>query len=165
MKQSNTTLQALKALKASLPRGKRLMAIDHGTKTLGLALSNPALTMATPLKTIRRTKFTQDMRALAVVAKEYEVGGFVIGLPLNMDGSSGGRVDSVRHFGDNLAAAAEIFGFAPPVAFWDERLSTFAAEQLLIEDLNMSREKRREIIDAQAAAQILQSALDALAAG
>jgi putative Holliday junction resolvase len=153
---------AIKELKAALPAKSRLLGIDHGSKTLGLALANPALTMATPLKTIARTKFTENLRELAVLCKDYEIGGFVIGLPYNMDGTEGPRAQSVRHFGFNLLKDKDKLGFEPVIAFFDERLSTYAAEQMLIDDLNMRRDKRKEIIDAMAAAQILQGALDAL---
>jgi putative Holliday junction resolvase len=153
---------SLKELKINLPRGKRVMGIDHSARAWGLALSNPEMTIVTPLKTIRRTKFSVDVRALAGVCREYEVAGFVIGLPLNMDGSTGPRVDSVRHFADNLMAAREILGFDPLIAFHDERLSTFSAEQAMIDDLALSREKRAARIDAHAAACILQSAVDAV---
>jgi putative Holliday junction resolvase len=159
-KESIMPIVSLKELKEKLPRGKRLMGIDHGEKTWGLALADPGLKMATPFKTIRRTKFTQDVAELAKLCREYEVAGFVIGMPYNMDGTSGPRVDSVTHFGDNLIRARDVLGFDPLIAFHDERLSTWAAEQALIDDLDMSREKRKQVIDAQAAAGILQAALD-----
>src|SRR4051812_33282792 len=96
---------ALTALKSHLPKGKRLLGIDHSKKKLGLAVSNPDLTIATPLKTLTRTKFTEDVKTLGKICQEYGVGGFIIGLPLNMDDSEGPRVDSVRHFADNLLTA------------------------------------------------------------
>ena len=153
---------AIKEIKALLPKKSRLLGIDQGEKTLGLALSNPELTMATPLKTLKRTKFKQDIVEMAKICIEYNVLGFVIGLPLNMDGSEGPRVQSVKHFSDNLLNAKNILGFDPLIAFFDERLSTYAAEQLLIDDLGMSRDKRKAVIDAAAAACILQGALDSL---
>ncbi len=153
---------SLKELKALLPRGKRLAGIDHGAKTWGLALSNPELTIATPLKTIQRSKFTLDVAKLAAVCREYEVAGFIIGMPFNMDDTSGPRTDSVKHFADNLIKAREILGFEPLIAFQDERLSTHAAEHLLIEDLDMSWKKRKGVIDAHAACPILQAALGAM---
>jgi len=155
---------SLKDLKAQLPKGRRLMGIDHGTKTWGLALADPGLKMATPFKTIHRTKFMADLQKLGALCREYEVGGLIVGLPLNMDGSRGPRTDSVEHFGVNIIKSKDVFGLDPLIAFHDERLSTWAAEQALIQDLDMSREKRRDIIDAQAAAGILQSALDVMAA-
>lgn len=112
-------------------RGLRLMGIDQSKNALGLALSNPELTMATPLRTIRRTKFAADLKKLSALCKEYGVTGFVIGLPLHMDGSEGPRTDSVRHFAQNLIAGKETLGFDPSIAFYDERLSTFEADDLL----------------------------------
>ena len=150
----------LKELKSALPKGKRLLGIDQSKKSLGLALSTPDLSMATPLKTITRVKFTEDVKALAVVCKEYDVGGFVIGLPLNMDGSEGPRVDSVKHFADNLIAARGVLGFEPLIAFFDERLTTSAVEDMLDEQSRLSREERNKVIDKLAAQVILQGALE-----
>ncbi len=152
----------LKELRAALPAGKRLLGVDQSKKALGLALSSPDLAMATPLKTIVRTKFTEDMKKLAGICREYVVGGFVIGLPVNMDGTEGPRVDSVRHFADNLIGAAEVLGFDPPIAFFDERLTTQAAHDLLEEAANISSKRRAEVIDQLAAQIILQGALDAM---
>lgn len=153
---------SLKELKARLPAGKRLMGIDHSPKMWGLALSGPEMAYATPFKTIRRTKFQPDVAQLAKLCREYGVEGFVIGFPLNMDGTAGPRTDSVRHFADNLLKARDVFGFEPLIAFQDERLTTYGAGQILIEDLDMSGQKRKDIIDALAAAQILQAALEAM---
>ncbi|MDD9900965.1 MAG: Holliday junction resolvase RuvX [Alphaproteobacteria bacterium] len=155
-------LVSLKELKALLPAGKRLAGIDQSKNALGIALSNPELTLATPLKTIPRKKFKDDVATLSALAVEYAIAGFVIGLPLNMDGSSGPRTDSVKHFADNLLKEKEALGFDPLITFFDERLSTHAAEQVLIDDLDLSRKKRAKVIDAQAAAQILQGTLDSL---
>lgn len=154
---------AIKELKALLPPKTRLLGIDHGEKTLGLALSNPALTIATPLKTLARTKFTENTKQLAALCREYGVGGFVIGLPLHMSGEEGKRAESVRSYGTNLTKAAEILGFDPVIAFWDERLSTVAMERFLISEADVSRARRRDVIDKLAAAHILQGALDFLA--
>lgn len=148
---------SLKELKERLPKGKRLVGIDHGAKTWGLALSNPELTIATPFKTIRRGKFAADVARLKEICREYEVGGLVIGMPYNMDGSMGPRCDSVKHFADNLLGVG---GMDILIAFQDERLSSAAAEEALIEDLDMSREKRSARIDAHAAMWILQAALE-----
>lgn len=150
----------LNEIKELMPKRKRLLGIDHGTKTWGLAIANPAMTMATPLKTIRFTKFSKNILELAAICKEWEIGGFIIGLPLNMDGTSGGRVESVRHFGDNLINAKDILGFDPIIAFFDERLSTHTVESFLIEEINLSREKRAQVIDKLAAQVILQGALN-----
>jgi putative Holliday junction resolvase len=151
---------SIKELKTHLPPKSRVLGVDHGMKTLGLALSNPDLTIATPLKTLARTKFTENVRQLADICREYDVRGFVIGLPYNMDGSEGPRAESVRHFGKNLMEARATLGFDPLIAFWDERLSTFEAEQFLIDEVNMSRRRRDKIIDKMAAQNILQGALD-----
>lgn len=149
----------LSALKALLPKGKRLIGIDHGSKTWGLAVSSPDLMLATPLTTIKRTKFSLDIVKLATLCKEYGAAGFIIGLPLNMDGSSGPRVDSVRHFAQNLIDAKEVLGFEPVLAFFDERLSTYAVEDLMLTH-DVSRKKRAAAVDKLAAATILQGALD-----
>ncbi|MBU6474422.1 MAG: Holliday junction resolvase RuvX [Alphaproteobacteria bacterium] len=153
----------LKELRAALPRGKRLLGVDQSKKALGLALSSPDLGLATPLKTLMRTKFTEDIKILAEICREYAIGGFVVGLPVNMDGTEGPRVDSVRHFADNLIGAADVLGFEPPVAFFDERLSTQAAHDLLVEAANVSAKRRAEVIDQLAAQIILQGALDQMA--
>lgn len=158
-------IAALTELKSALPKGKRLLGIDQSKKALGLALSTPDLTMATPLKTIPRVKFTEDVKALAAVCREYDVGGFVIGLPLNMDGSEGPRVDSVKHFADNLLRARGVLGFEPVIAFFDERLTTAAVEDMLDEHSRLSREERNKVIDKLAAQIILQGALDKMTTG
>jgi len=146
----------LYALKKALLPGACLMGLDLGTKTIGIAVSNRTLTIASPVQTISRTKFTADANKLLTLAEEYTVGGFVLGLPLNMDGSEGPRAQSTRAFARNLSQWE-----APPLAFWDERLSTVAVTRTLIE-ANMSRRKRRDVVDKMAAAFILQGALDFL---
>lgn len=151
---------AIKELKAHLPPKSRLLGVDHGEKTLGLALSNPDLTLATPFKTLVRTKFTENARQLAAIAQEYGVAGFVIGLPRHMNGDEGKRAESVRSFGQNLINAKDILGFDPVIAFWDERLSTSAVERFLIEQADVSRKRRDDVIDKLAAQHILQGALD-----
>lgn len=159
------TIVALKDLKSALPKGRRLLGIDQSKKALGLALATPDFGMATPLKTIARVKFTEDAKVLANVCREYEVGGFVIGLPLNMDGSEGPRVESVKHFADNLIKAKDVLGFEPVIAFFDERLTTSAVEDLLDEHSRLSREERNKVVDKLAAQIILQGALDMIARG
>jgi len=134
--------------------GSRLLGIDPGTKTLGLALSDGSLLVATPWRTIRRKKFAADAAELAVIVQSHDVSGLVIGLPLNMDGSEGPRAQSVRAFIRNLAGKLDL-----PVALWDERLTSVAAERALLE-ADLSRKKRGERIDAVAASLILQGALD-----
>ena len=134
----------------------RLLGLDVGTKTIGLALSDVTRSIATPYETIRRTKFTADAKTLAAIVAKEGVGGLVIGLPLNLDGSEGPRAQSTRAFARNLAGHVDV-----PMAFWDERLSTAAVERHLIE-ADASRKRRAEVIDRMAAAYILQGALDRL---
>ena len=142
-------------------RGKPLLGLDAGSKTIGLAISDPGWAVASPLSTILRVKWRQDLAALERVIAERGVGGLVIGLPRNMDGSEGPRAQSVRAMGDNLAKAAATGGL--PITFWDERLSTAAMERFLITE-DVSRKRRDAVIDKMAAAYILQGALDALRA-
>lgn len=143
-------------LKASLAPGQRLLGLDLGEKTIGLAISDPGLIVASPVDTIRRVKFTQDAQALIRVIKDRGVGGLVLGLPINMDGSEGPRCQSVRHFAENLSQTIDI-----DMAFWDERLSTVAVTRMMLE-ADMSRKRRAEVVDKMAAAYILQGALDSL---
>ena len=147
---------ALAALSERLKRDERLLGLDVGTKTIGLALSDVMRQIATPLETIRRRKFSTDAARLLALAKEHGAGGLVIGLPANLDGSEGPRAQSTRAFARNLAALTDL-----PMAFWDERLSTAAAERVLLE-ADTSRKRRAELIDKMAAAYILQGALDRL---
>lgn len=155
------TVVPLTDLPGLLGAGQRLLGLDLGDKTVGLAISDSALRVASPLETLRRVKFTKDAEALKRLVAARAVGGLVLGLPVNMDGSEGPRCASVRQFAANLA---EIAGLALPVAFWDERLSTAAVERFLIDEADMSRKRRGQVIDKMAAAYILQGALDALAA-
>jgi putative Holliday junction resolvase len=134
----------------------RLLGLDVGTKTIGLALSDVTRSIATPYATIRRTKFTSDAKALAEIADKMEVGALIVGLPLNLDGSEGPRAQSTRAFARNLAKHIPL-----PMALWDERLSTAAVERHLIE-ADASRKRRAEVVDRMAAAYILQGALDRL---
>jgi putative Holliday junction resolvase len=147
----------LAELKPRLGRLQRLMGVDLGTKTIGLALSDLERRIATPLETIRRTKFTKDAARLLELAEKHEVAGIVIGLPLNMDGSEGPRVQSTRAFVRSLGALTD-----RPFIYWDERLSTAAVTRELIAQ-DASRAKRAEVVDKMAAAYILQGALDRLA--
>ena len=135
----------------------RLMGLDLGSKTIGLALSDVSLMIASPLETIKRTKFTHDAKILEALIDEHDVGGFILGLPINMDGTEGPRCQSTRQFSINLLERRDI-----PLAFWDERLSTVAIERVLIEEIDMTRKRRAKIIDKVAATYILQGALDAL---
>lgn len=140
----------------ALAPGARLMGLDVGTKTIGVAVSDVNRSVGSALETIRRGKFRDDSARLTQIIADYGVGGFVIGLPLNMDGSEGPRAQSARAYARNLAAATGL-----PVLMWDERLSTVAAERALIA-ADTSRKRRAEMIDKVAAAYILQGALDRL---
>jgi putative Holliday junction resolvase len=155
------------ALKALLPRGRRLIGLDVGEKTIGVAISDPGLIVASPIDTIRRSKFMEDVRQLARMIAGRAVGGIVIGLPINMDGTEGPRCQSIRHFAQNLIGEAALLApelqGEPEIAFWDERLSTVAVQRMMIEQADRSRAKRAQSVDKMAAAYILQGALDALA--
>ncbi|KHJ56410.1 Holliday junction resolvase [Aureimonas altamirensis] len=144
-------------LSALLPAGTVVAGLDLGTKTIGLAVSDLGLRFATPRPVLARVKFTQDAAALRKALDEARCGAIVLGLPLNMDGSEGPRVQSTRAFARNYSRLDE-----RPIAFWDERLSTVAAERGMIE-ADLSRRKRAAKIDSAAAAFILQGALDRLA--
>lgn len=152
------TVCTLPELKTQLPKNARLLGLDPGAKTIGLAISDPGLTVASAIDTIRRRKFRDDAAALIRLIEERGVGGLVIGLPVNMDGTEGPRCQSVRQFATNLLERIDI-----PVVFWDERLSTAAVERFLVHEADMSRKRRGEVIDKMAAAYILQGALEALA--
>jgi putative Holliday junction resolvase len=143
-------------LKVMLAPAARLLGLDLGEKTIGLALSDTGLTIATPLKTLKRGKFSIDVVTLSALIAEHGVGGLVVGLPLNMDGSEGPSVQSARAFVRNFSARSEL-----PIVLWDERLSTAAVTRTLI-DADASRKRRKEVVDKMAAAYILQGALDAL---
>jgi putative Holliday junction resolvase len=143
-------------LRAAVPPRLRLMGLDIGEKTVGIAISDSDFRLAAPVETIRRTKFAADASRLASLMAERSVGGLVIGLPVNMDGSEGPRCQSVRHFAANLLKRMDV-----PIAFWDERLSTAAVTRAML-DLDVSRAKRAQAVDRMAAAYILQGALDAL---
>jgi putative pre-16S rRNA nuclease len=132
----------------------RLMGVDLGTKTIGLALSDVELRIATPLETIKRVKFTPDVGRIKELVARYEVGGLVFGLPLNMDGTEGPRSQATRAFVRNLKPLLPL-----PILFWDERMSTMVVTRTLL-DADASRAKRAEAVDKMAAAYILQGALD-----
>ncbi len=141
---------------AALPRHGALVGLDLGDKTIGVAVSDGLRQVATPLLTIRRVKFTTDADELLRIVRARDLKGLVLGLPLNMDGSEGPRVQSTRAFARNLARLTDL-----PMVFWDERLSTVAAERALLE-ADTSRKRRSEVIDHVAAGYILQGALDRL---
>jgi putative Holliday junction resolvase len=146
----------LEELAARLPAKGRLMGLDIGTKTIGLALSDVERRLASPLDTIKRVKFSQDAAGLLKRAADFEVCALIIGLPLNMDGTEGPRAQATRAFMRNLSRLTPL-----PYAFWDERLSTAAVTRELIAQ-DASRAKRAEVVDRMAAAYILQGALDRL---
>lgn len=139
----------------TLPRGA-LVGLDLGTKTIGVAISDGLRQVASPLTVIKRTKFTKDVIELQNLLKDRLISGLILGLPLNMDGSEGPRAQSTRAFARNLSGLVEW-----PITYWDERLSTVAAERALLEG-DTSRGRRAEVIDQVAAGYILQGALDRL---
>jgi putative holliday junction resolvase len=144
------------ALGDAVPAGLRLIGLDVGTKTIGLALSDTRRIIASPLETLRRRRFRDDMVQLFALVDAHRVGGLVIGLPLTLAGGDGPRTQSVRQFARNLVAVRDL-----PAAFWDERLSTAAVEREMIA-ADMTRKRRAEIVDRVAAAYILQGCLDFL---
>jgi|TARA_R110002096_G_scaffold428927_1_gene641239 putative pre-16S rRNA nuclease len=143
-------------LSSTLKKGQRLLGLDLGSKTIGIALSDIMRTVATPMETIRRTKFTKDAERLLNIIAEQNVGGLVLGLPKNMDGSEGPRCQSTRQFAKNMAEKTDI-----AICFWDERLSTIAVTRTLLE-ADTSRKRRDELVDKMAASYILQGVLDNL---
>ncbi len=151
-----STDDELLRLYSQLQHGQRLLGVDLGVKTIGLALSDLRLVIASPLETIKRVKFTPDVMRIKELATTHHIGGIVIGLPLNMDGSEGPRSQATRAFIRNLTPLLPL-----PVLFWDERLSTVAVTRTLIE-ADASRARRAELVDKLAATYILQGALDRL---
>lgn len=139
---------------AACAPGRAILGLDLGDRTIGVAVSDRTGTTATPLETIRRRKFTLDADSLLRIAAAREAGGILLGLPRNMDGSEGPRCQSTRAFARNLSRLSDL-----PIGFWDERLSTVAAERALLE-ADTSRKRRAEVIDHVAAGYILQGALD-----
>jgi putative holliday junction resolvase len=142
------------AFAATLPPNRAIAGLDFGEKTIGIAISDLRRQVATPLETLRRIKFTQDAAKLLELLTLRGANGIVLGLPLNMDGSEGPRVQATRAFARNLAVLTDL-----PITYWDERLSTVAATRALLE-ADTSRAKRKQVIDAVAAGYILQGALD-----
>lgn len=147
-------LATMEEFAAAAPRGRAILGLDLGTKTIGIAVSDRRWSVASPLLTIRRGKFTEDAAALARLVADREAGALILGLPRNMDGTEGPRAQSTRAFARNLCRSVDL-----PVGFWDERLSTVAAERVLLE-ADTSRARRAEVIDHVAAGFILQGALD-----
>ena len=152
----STHLLALQSALEKLSDNSRLMGLDLGTKTIGIATSDLTRQIATPVTTITRTKFTPDAAELLRIATQENVGVLVLGLPINMDGTEGPRAQATRAFARNLAKLTLL-----AIVFWDERLSTAAVERMLIE-ADTTRAKRDKVVDKLAAAWILQAALDAL---
>ena len=150
------SILSLEDLKPLLTSYRRLLGLDLGTKTIGLALSDLSRTVATPHSTIARTKFTADVTALLKIVDKEEVFALVLGLPISMDGTEGPRCQSTRQFAANLMKIRDI-----PIIYWDERLSTAAVTRTLLE-ADASRKRRGEVVDKMATAYILQGALDAL---
>lgn len=145
-------------LVASLTRGQRLIGLDIGDKTIGVAISDPLFSLASPVTTIiRGKKFKTAVQELQTLISNEEVGGMIAGLPVSMDGSEGPRSQATRDLTRELVNQLDI-----PAAFWDERLSTSAIEKFLINEADMNRKRRKDVIDKMAAAYILQGALDAL---
>lgn len=141
---------------SEIPDRGKIMGLDLGTKTIGVAVSDGMRYSATPLETIKRTKFTQDAERIIELIGQNQIVALILGLPLNMDGTEGPRVQSTRAFARNLAPKVNL-----PIAFWDERLSTSAVTRMMIE-ADLRRDRRAEVVDKLAASYILQGALDRL---
>lgn len=151
---SGRTTQDVQEFADLVPPAGRLIGIDAGTKTFGLALSDVTRTIASPLETIIRRKFSLDMVRLFDLVREHQVGGLIVGFPANLDGTEGPRAQATRALSRNLNKLSDL-----PILLWDERLTTQLAERMLI-DADQSRKRRSEVIDKLAATLILQSALD-----
>jgi putative holliday junction resolvase len=147
-------VEAIEHFAAALPQGRAVFGLDFGEKTIGVALSDLRRSVASPILVIRRTKFTEDAKALLALIAERNIAGLILGLPRNMDGSEGPRAQATRAFARNLSRLTDL-----PIGYWDERLSTVAAERALLE-ADTSRKRRGEVIDQVAAGFILQGALD-----
>ena len=144
-------------LPAALPAHAPIVGLDLGTKTIGVAVSDATRTVASPLALIRKVKFTEDAATLFKLMQSRGAAGIVIGLPVNMDGTEGPRCQSSRAFGRNLLRLRDL-----PIAFWDERMSSMAVNRVLIDEADMTRARRAELVDKMAAAWILQGALERL---
>jgi putative Holliday junction resolvase len=145
-------------LRSALPPRRPLLGLDLGERTIGVAVSDTSLTLASPLELIRKSKFTADAARVLALMRSREASGLVIGLPVNMDGTEGPRAQSCRAFARNLLRQPGVEDY--PIAFWDERWSSAVMNRFLIEEADLSRAKRAEVIDRNAAAYILQGALD-----
>jgi len=147
----------LQDLKKTLKRNDRLIGIDLGSKTIGLAISDVLRSVASPVETLVKGKFTKDAQKIQDLIDTEQFGGIVLGLPREMDGTEGKRCQITRAFASNLKGVIDL-----PILLWDERLSTVAVERILINEADMTRKRRKEVVDRAAAAYILQGALDAL---
>ena len=147
-------IEMIEDFAATLPRGRAIFGLDFGEKTIGVAASDLRRSVATPITVIRRTKFTEDAKVLLTLIAVRNIAGLILGLPRNMDGSEGPRAQATRAFARNLTKLTDL-----PIGYWDERLSTVAAERALLE-ADTSRKRRNEVIDQVAAGYILQGALD-----
>jgi putative Holliday junction resolvase len=150
----------LQSIKLHLSSNQSLLGLDLGRKTIGLAISDSTLMIASPIETIKRTKFTADANRLMNINKSRNIGGWILGMPIEMDGFEGARCQSTRQFSDNFMELSDI-----PIAFWDERLSTSAINRFLISEADMTRKRRGQVVDKMAAGYILQGALDSLGYG
>jgi putative Holliday junction resolvase len=150
--------QTLEALSRLVVRGRRILGLDLGTETIGVATSDANHSIATAIETIRRTRFATDAERLAALIYERHAAALVYGLPINMDGTEGPRCQAVREFAREFDKRCPL-----PFIFWDERLSSAAVERMLTQEADMSRKRRAQVVDRAAAAYILQGALDALA--
>jgi putative Holliday junction resolvase len=151
-----------RALAAALPAQARLLGLDLGEKTIGLAVSDPARRVASPVETLPRRDPKADFAAVVERAAARGIAAYILGFPRNLDGTEGPACARVRSFADKFMAFGAAAGAEPRIAFWDERLSTQAVERFMIEEADLSRAKRAKAVDAMAAAYILQAALDAL---
>jgi putative Holliday junction resolvase len=146
-------------LALAIPKGAPMVGLDVGAKTIGVAVSDTSLLIASTMALIKRTKFTQDAQVLFTLMSKRGAAGLVIGLPINMDGAEGAKCQSVRAFARHLLRLRDL-----PIAFWDERLSSAAVNRLLIDEADVTRQRRAETVDKMAAAWILQGALDRMRA-
>jgi putative Holliday junction resolvase len=144
-------------ISAKLARNQTILGLDLGTKTIGLALSDAGRMIASPLLTLARRKFTQNMAELDALIAKHNVGALVIGLPVEMSGDEGPRAQAARSFAAEVLKRRDL-----PVAFWDERLSTAAVQRMMTDEMDLSRRRRGELVDKLAASYILQGALDAM---
>ncbi|MDV7341677.1 Holliday junction resolvase RuvX [Terasakiella sp. A23] len=150
-------VQELAEFAAAIKKHDRLLGIDLGTKTIGLAISDVMRMVASPVETLPKGKFSKDVVKLKDLIAKEEVGGIVLGLPKEMDGTQGKRAQATKAFASNLSREIDL-----PILLWDERLSTVAVERVLIGEADMTRKRRSEVVDRAAAAYILQGALEAL---